>query len=298
MAGAGGDSDRFRDERRLTGLMAEQAYGDQTQSLSIGDRLRQAREAKGLTLEDVASRTRIPIRHLQHIEIEEWDALPAITYCVGFVRSYANTVGLDGAELGREVRDRLGGTRVRMPPPEYYEPADPARVPPRSVALIVAILGVILVLGYLYWRSTLDEEEMPPAGVTLPVPEPKASQAPPPGPQPIQPQAVAGQAVTLAATEESWVRIEDAASGTTLFQGILAPGQRFTVPQTAQRPVIRTGRPQVLRVVIGTRDMGPLEPAERTVSDVSLLPQDLAQRLQPAGPEGTPLPLPTPLPPQ
>ena len=107
-------------------LMAEQAYDGEYQAASIGERLQQAREAKGLSLDDVASQTRIPIRHLQHIEREEWDALPAVTYCVGFVRSYAGAVGLDGAELGRELREKLGGMRTRTPTPEYYEPADPA----------------------------------------------------------------------------------------------------------------------------------------------------------------------------
>jgi cytoskeletal protein RodZ len=134
--------------------MAEQEYETQFQTASIGERLRKAREAKGLSLEDVASQTRIPIRHLQHIESEEWDALPAVTYCVGFVRSYGNAVDLDGAELGRELRDRLGGLRTRAPVAEYYEPADPARVPPRSLALIAAALLVVLVVGYLIWRSS------------------------------------------------------------------------------------------------------------------------------------------------
>ncbi|WP_114952713.1 helix-turn-helix domain-containing protein [Sphingosinicella terrae] len=278
--------------------MAEQGYSEQPESLSIGDRLRQAREAKGLTLEDVASRTRIPIRHLQHIEREEWDALPAITYCIGFVRSYANNVGLDGAELGREVRDRLGGIRSRAPAPEYYQPADPARVPPRSVAVVVAILVVVLLLGYLYWRSTLDDAPEPTAGVTLPVPESKAPSPRPAAPAPLQPQSVTGQPVTLVASEEVWVRIEDAAGGGSLFQGIMTAGQRFAVPPTAQRPVIRTGRPQVLRVAIGNRELGPLEPAERTVSNVSLRAEDLAARFQSVAPAAAPATAPAPARPQ
>ena len=71
----------------------------EAENLSIGERLLRAREAKGLSLDDVASQTRIPIRHLQNIEREEWDALPAPTYAVGFARNYANAVGLDGAEI-------------------------------------------------------------------------------------------------------------------------------------------------------------------------------------------------------
>lgn len=262
--------------------MAEQAYGDEFQTLTVGERLQQAREAKGLSLEDLASQTRIPIRHLQHIEKEEWDALPAITYCIGFVRSYANAVGLDGATLGREVRDRLGGIRSRAPAAEYYQPADPARVPPRSLALVAAILLVVLVVGYLVWRSSLDSGESPSATVTVPVPESKAPAPAPAQPAATTPQAVAGQAVTLVASEEAWVRIEDAANGTTLFQGILTPGQRYDVPPTAQQPEIRTGRPQVIQVQVGGRDLGPIEPVERTVSNVSLRAQDLAARVQPA----------------
>jgi transcriptional regulator with XRE-family HTH domain len=277
--GAGEGSNEGRRKR----LMVEQAYDHEYQTASIGERLQRAREAKSLALEDVASQTRIPIRHLQHIEREEWDALPAVTYCVGFVRSYANAVGLDGAELGRELRDKLGGLRTRAPAAEYYEPADPARVPPRALALIAAALLVVLVIGYLIWRSSLDAEDEPAATVTLPPPAAQAPAAPPAGAAP-QPQALAGQPVALVASEEVWVRIEDQASGGTLFQGIMAPGQRFPVPATAQQPVIRTGRPQVLRVVIGTRDIGPIEPVERTVNDVSLRAEDLAARLQQAAP--------------
>jgi cytoskeleton protein RodZ len=257
--------------------MAEQAFDDQFQPLSIGERLQQAREAKGLSLEDVASQTRIPIRHLQHIEREEWDSLPAATYCVGFVRSYANTVGLDGAELGRELRDRLGGTRSRAPAPEYYRPADPARVPPRSLAVIAGLLALVLIVGYAIWRSTLDDEQSPTAVATAPQAKAPAA-APRPAPPP-QPQTLAGQPVVLVATEEVWLRISDGA-GASLFQGILSPGQSFAVPATAQRPLLRTGRPQVLRASVGGRDLGPLEPVERTVSDVSLRPEDLGARLQ------------------
>ncbi|WP_129793338.1 helix-turn-helix domain-containing protein [Sphingosinicella sp. CPCC 101087] len=272
--------------------MAEQEYETQFQTASIGERLKKAREAKGLALEDVASQTRIPIRHLQHIENEEWDALPAVTYCVGFVRSYGNAVGLDGAELGRELRDKLGGLRSRAPVAEYYEPADPARVPPLSLALIAAALLVVLIIGYLVWRSSLDAQDQPAATVTLPPAEAPAA-AGSAGPAPAaQPQTLAGQPVTLAATEEVWVRIEDQAEGGTLFQGIMAPGQRYAIPPAAQQPVIRTARPQVLRVLIGDRDIGPLEPVERTVADVSLRPEALAARLQQAAPPATAAPVP------
>ena len=82
---------------------------DQLFGTPVGERLRAAREEKGMSLDDVARQTRIPIRHLEHIERGEWDALPATTYSVGFARSYANCVGLDGPAIGAELREHLGG---------------------------------------------------------------------------------------------------------------------------------------------------------------------------------------------
>ncbi len=268
--------------------MVDQDFDRPFDRHSIGDRLRHARESRGMSLDEVATQTRIPIRHLQHIEREEWDALPATTYCVGFAKAYANAVGLNGPEMARELRERLGGTRTRAPAPEYYEPADPARVPPRSTLLIAVIVLAVFVVGYLIWRSTLDEEPITP-GVEMAVPETAAPQAQPTPAQtqPVQPQAVAGQPVTLVATEEVWLRVSD--GGTSLYQGILQAGQRFPIPPTAQQPVLRTARPQVLRIMVGARDIGPVEPVERTISNVSLRAEDLAGRLQgganPASPQ-------------
>jgi cytoskeletal protein RodZ len=248
---------------------------------SLGGRLRAAREARGLSLQDIANQTRIPVRHLQHVENEAWDDLPAITYCVGFVRAYGNAVGLDGAELGRELRDRLGNRRARVATVNYYEPADPARVPPRSLAIVAAIVAIAIVVGYALWRSSLDEVETAPATSAAP-----AAPAPAVAPQQPAPPA-AGQAVTLTATGPVWLRITEGSGGASLFQGELTVGQTFAIPPTAQRPLLRTGRPQMLRVTAGGRDLGPLEPTERTVTDVSLRAEDLANRVQPATPAPT-----------
>ena len=252
---------------------------------SIGDRLKEAREARGMSLDDVASQTRIPIRHLQHIESEDWDALPGATYCVGFTRAYANMVGLDGAELSREVRETLGDARSRAPAAHYLEPADPARVPPRPLALIAAVAALVLIVAYALWRSSLGDGEEPSAETPPPQASAPAAQNPAPAPArpAANPGAVAGQPVTLTATQEVWVRISDAAGGPALFTGTMQPGQSFQIPPTAQRPVIRTGRPQVLRAAIGGRDIGPLEPVERTIDNVSLRAEDLAARATAAG---------------
>jgi cytoskeleton protein RodZ len=262
------------------GVMSDQD-SNQDEFVTLGEQLKRAREAKGMSLDDVASRTRIPIRHLQNIEREDWDALPAATYAVGFTRNYANAVGLDGASIARELRERIGTPVVRSAPPEYYEAADPARVPPRSLALIAVILAAVLIGGYLLWRSTLDDEPEPIPIAEAPAEAPAAPAAAPIAPNP---QAAAGQPVTLVATGEVWLRITDGPGGATIFSGSLAAGDRYQIPATAQRPLLRTGRPQNLRANVGTQDLGPLEPVERTVNDVSLRPEDLAARPRVAAP--------------
>src|SRR5688500_671699 len=169
----------------------DESTQDQLFGIPVGERLRTAREEKGMSLEDVARQTRIPIRHLEHIERGEWDALPAITYSVGFARSYANAVGLDGPALGAELREQLGGApRGQMYAAPFYEPADPARVPPRSLAIAALLFALLLVGAYLVWRSyALDES--PPELVEAPAAAPSAA-APPANAPPAQPAAVGG----------------------------------------------------------------------------------------------------------
>ena len=65
--------------------------------MTVGQRLKEAREAKGMSVEDVAAQTRIPTRHLTSLEESDWDKLPAATYSIGFAKNYAGVVGLHRA---------------------------------------------------------------------------------------------------------------------------------------------------------------------------------------------------------
>lgn len=264
---------------------------------SIGDRLRAAREARGLSLDDVATRTRVPVRHLNAIEAGDWDALPAITYTIGFVKSYAGAVGLNGTEIGAELRQQLGNPAPTGTAP--YEPADPARVPPRSLAIAAGLLALLLAVGYLVWRSTsVDEPDMLEIA-TAEQPTP----APTPAPAPVQQQPLAGPPappaptatgpVVLTANSEVWLRVYDAANNTTFYQGALKAGDKVEVPATAQQPQIRTARAEALSVQIGATQLPALAPPG-AVSGFSLRPQDLLAANQPAqpAPAGAPAALP------
>lgn len=149
-----------------------------------GERLRNARLAAGMTLAQVGVATRIPQRHLQVIEADNFLALPARTYAIGFSKSYARAVGLDEDAIADEVRaifaehDEVPASR-----PATFEPGDPARVPGSNIIWIAtgAVL-VLLVIGYFAYNSMfaptaelpslLDEEQAQAAQAQAPEPAP------------------------------------------------------------------------------------------------------------------------------
>ena len=236
---------------------------------TVGQRLRAAREQKGLSLEDVAAQTRIPRRHLESLENSDWDRLPAPTYTNGFAKSYASTVGLDRVEIGDQLRLEMGGQRPATAT-EVFEPVDPARTMPRWLVLgaIAAILVIVLLLSWLNERSfqgteTAAGEDAAPAAESAPAVTPAAPPAVPAAQGP----------VVLTANEQVWIQVRDGA--TTLKEGMLEAGQSFEVPAGAAAPVLMTGKPEALRISVGTADAPPVGPAATTVRNVSLRGPDL-----------------------
>ena len=260
-----------------------------TEFLSAGQQLKAAREAKGLSLEDIASETRIPLRHLESLEASDWDRLPAPTYTLGFAKSYASAVGLDRAEIGDQLRADMGGFRTDSSAVETFEPADPARTMPKwlVISAIAAIVIVALVFSWIHNRSVSEEPySVPVATQAQPVQQTAA-------PAPQQPQAAAAQGpVVLTATAPAWIRVTD--QGKALFEGMLQPGQTFQVPPTATAPMLRVGAPEALRITVGQTIAPPVGPAGQVTDHVSLLPADLMRRPQ----AGSTPPAPAAQPPQ
>jgi cytoskeletal protein RodZ len=258
----------------------------ETDGPSVGERLRVAREEKKMSLEDIAAQTRIPQRHLESIERSEWDKLPAPTYTIGFARSYATCVGLDRTDISDQLRTEIGGSRPTMTAPEVFEPADPARTMPKSLVFgaIAAVLVLVLVMTWLNKRS-LDPDE-----TTTNTPATAASATAPLTASPTTPTA-AQQPVVLTATEAVWLQVSEK-GGATLFAGTLQPGQSYAVPPTAAAPVLKTGKPEAVRVTVGNTIAPAVGPAATTVNDVSLLPANLLKAGQPAPPAAAPAPAP------
>lgn len=193
--------------------MAEQdQYDAPPMPLSVGDRLRAAREASGLSRADVAARTKIAERHLGAIEEDRFDDLASSTYAVGFARAYARTVGLDEAEIARLVRGRLDAGEDEVRPAVAFEPGDPARIPtPRLAWLAAAGVVAVIVAIFLFWRSyytpavTLpdltSEKAATPVVIAAPAPIPSASVGVPLGMASAAPPAAPDAAAAASATQ-------------------------------------------------------------------------------------------------
>jgi cytoskeleton protein RodZ len=242
----------------------------------VGDRLRAARMKAGLELSDIATKTRVPLRHLQSIESGDYASLPSKTYAVGFVKAYARTVGEDEVSLADSLRIELGEVRAHA---EYdapgYEDADPSRMPTRLLAWTAAALALLVAIGYGIWLSQRTATPEAPEAVEQTVaPQSTANSAqtaPPPAANP------AGQ-VILTAKAPVWLRIYDA-NDKVLFEKEMAAGEAFTVPSDANNPQIRTGRAELIGVTIDGRDVAPLGKPEQTIKNVPISAAALTARV-------------------
>ena len=233
----------------------------------VGDRLRSARVKGGLDLTDVATKTRVPLRHLQAIETGDYGALPSTTYAVGFVKSYARAVGLEEMALANDLRAELGQPkRDAAYDSAGFEDADPARIPSRLLAWTAALLAVVIVIGYGVWRNKMAAD---PLATNIEAPSAPTPGASAPTPQAAAPAIAPTGQVTLTATAPVWLRVYDA-NKKRLFEKEMAAGEKFDVPADAANPQIRTGRPDLLAVTIGGRPVAALGPADRMIKDVAI----------------------------
>ena len=254
---------------------------------SVGEMLRHQREQQSLSLADIAERTRIPTRHLKALEASDHDALPAITYEIGFAKSYARALGIDEDHVARQLRDEIGHqpsydrTRDR----DNFKPADPARTPPRLLGWTAALIGLVLVVGYGVWRGFFWSSDPVDPYLKAQQEQVQAGKAAPAATAPVAPAGPSADGqVVLTATKEVWVRIYDADNQTLLIK-TLQPGERYEVPQQAKGPMINVGRPEALTVTVGGQQVAPLGPPERAIKDIGISASALVARGDGAAPQ-------------
>src|SRR5690348_18436191 len=112
----------------------------------IGGSLREARLKRGLAPADVQKAIRIRDRYLQALEEERWELLPGDAYVKGFLRTYADYLGLDGSLYVDEYNNRFAHPEEAVIVPERFARSKRRRsgrsgllLPLIAIAALVAI---------------------------------------------------------------------------------------------------------------------------------------------------------------
>ncbi|MDE0810683.1 MAG: helix-turn-helix domain-containing protein, partial [Alphaproteobacteria bacterium] len=132
----------------------------------IGLTLHEARERSGQSLQDASHDLRIRLEYLRAIENGDFRSLPGMTYAIGYVRSYAQYLGLD---VERAISIFKAEARELNKPRQlvFPSPAPEGKVPGGALMFIAAFLAIV---GYSGWYYVTDSGRAV-AGYTLAVPD-------------------------------------------------------------------------------------------------------------------------------
>lgn len=147
----------------------------------IGEKLKSAREAKGLSIEDIEKATKIQSRYLTAIEKDEFDKLPGDFYVRAFIRQYAQVVGLDGKELLSDYHedvpeadpDEYVGNSIDNKSEDVRETTNNKKnlwknyLPRIAIALGVIIVILVVYALYAHISSSGQHNEADNSGVTV-----------------------------------------------------------------------------------------------------------------------------------
>lgn len=145
---------------------------------NFGASFKQARESKGISLDQIATETRISTRFLSAIENEEFHLLPGGIFNRGFVRAFAEKVGLDADQAVADY-ERLAEVR----PPEVVSTPEPASARKKDRHLYPIALGalaVVIVIFYIVNRESGHTAQTASAPPSAPAATSQPAQAPAP----------------------------------------------------------------------------------------------------------------------
>ena len=218
---------------------------------SPGRALAAARQARGMTVTEVALRLKFSPRKIEALEADRYDTLPGPTIVRGMIRGYAKLVGLDPKPLVEALQQQLGEGPVTMAMrPRAMDVPFPRE--PRRGSFVYVLLSAVVVIAVgsvvLEW---VLRPETPPAAAPRPAQQartpapvaPVAAPAPEPPPVPVvmvdqnpAPQLretiVTAKRIELVFNDESWVEIRDA-QGRVVFSQLNPPGTRRKVEGAA-----------------------------------------------------------------
>jgi cytoskeletal protein RodZ len=223
--------------------------------LPPGDYLRQLREAKAISLDEMAQITRVSVRQLAALESGSVRELPAPVFVKGFVRAYCQALGESPDEALKRYQDVLGERAAA----EEQPPAAP-RGPVFTAGPVLISLALLLVFGSALLAMNLGLRRGSNAVVSAPVPVPNVTPPPAAPSTPVRSvsapaEGASGQRLFVKAIEPTWIRVQ--ADDGRVVEELLTPGT--TREWTAQRRFLLTvGNAGGIEMQLNGQPMPPL----------------------------------------
>jgi cytoskeletal protein RodZ len=268
------------------------------ETLSVGPRLKEARIAKGLTLDSAAAASKVPPSLVRLMEEQQFDLVPDPLYILRFLSEYARFLGLDPKEIERQFRRQVQPVPTGAP----LRPVGPTRRAPRlgRLFLYLASAGALIPLAFIVLsllsgrpaEPPADRAAAPPPPQELPQARPPADQMASPGPVPTTPgrsrqagvspsrDAAPGMArvprdrsarYTLRAEAAALTWLAVAADGAPRREVMLQPGNTAQWSAT-EGFVVSVGNPEGIRLFLNDKPV-PLPAGARVVQGL-VLPAD------------------------
>lgn len=269
--------------------MNAQAAKMDNENLPVGEILRRSRVYYNQSLDDVGAILRIRASHLSAIEEGRIDDLPGRVYAFGFVRAYAEYLGLDGEKIVRLLKTQLGVQIVDRP--DLHMPVAASESKSPNAILVIGSLAFLSVAigGLVFMGSRQDvEQEKKVAAVheIPPVPQELYETIGEVGPfapastvtQSVNPEGAAAEGATtteqgaegavaepvaevpppvvLKMVDSAWVEIRDA-SGKALLSRILKPGDSYIVPASVKGLILDTGNVGGIQFTVDGKVLSP-----------------------------------------
>jgi cytoskeletal protein RodZ len=218
----------------------------------IGGSLREARLKRSLTPADVQKAIRIRDRYLQALEEERWELLPGDAYVKGFLRTYADYLGLDGNLYVEEYNSRFARPDEPQLVPERF--AHRRRLGGVGFLRPLIVVGVIVAIVAAVAASQLSGSESPKKRSTPPTTSSTTTSHTTPKKKHHQhvTAALPSSAVVVASRGSSWLWVRSgSATGSTVYRGTLLQGKTLPVSLKSGPVWMRIGDPPSIDVRLG-----------------------------------------------
>jgi cytoskeleton protein RodZ len=149
-----GDAARGGGDPAGGGIAADSSHGSGVNGLSVSDMLRSKRLSLGYELNEIAVALRIRLAYLEAIEQGRFNDLPGATYAHGFLRTYADHLGLDPQLVLRRFKEETSGGMTAKPELYLPKPAPESRIPGGALLLLAVLLAGSAYGGWYYMNST------------------------------------------------------------------------------------------------------------------------------------------------